>query len=383
MIQLKSVCTTLSKFITREVCCFVTDRNKSAKDKKNNINSRLIRRFAVIVVSTVLLYSIFAVAGVVIYGVTRDSEKVPTSAEVPMADEKTESGQLQMDDEVKKITNAAVFGLDKDGTRTDVIFVVSFNSETKEINLVSIPRDTKVKMTKEMIASLEERNRSGFIPYHNGEKGVCKINEVHAYAGDGYRNEFSMNMIEDLLGIKLDYYVKFTTDTFKYVVDAIGGVDFEVATDMKYTDPEQGLYINLKAGYQHLDGDKAEQLVRYRDGYAAKDLKRITVQQDFMRAMMKQVLSTDTLLKNIQPLTKTVLSSVETDISILDALKYVKYINYINANSVKMETIPGVGGSYFTHDKEGTAEVVSRLIYRIDTKKIDKDNGIYEKTNMN
>lgn len=348
-------------------------KNKSPKDKKSNTDSRLIKKFALIVVSTVFLYSMFAVAGVVIYGVTRDDKKVPTSVEVPNLDEKAESVQVQTDDdEVKKITNVAVFGVDKDGTRTDVLFVVSFNSETKEISLLSIPRDTKVKMTDKMIASLEERNRSGFIPYHDGQKGVCKINEVHAYAGDGYRNEFSMMMIEDLLGIKLDYYVKFTTDTFKYVIDAIGGVDFEVATDMKYSDPEQGLYINLKAGYQHLDGDKAEQLVRYRDGYAAKDLKRITVQQDFMRALMKQVLNTETLLKNIQPLTKTVLSSVETDISILDALKYVKYINYISTDSVEMETIPGIGGSYFTNDKEGTAEAVARLIYRIDTQKINE-----------
>lgn len=363
----------------------MTEKNKSPKDKNSNAKNRLRRRFAIIVFSSVLLYSMFAVAGVVIYGVTRDSEKVPTVAEVSNTDEKTESAQSQVDDELKKITNVAVFGLDKGGTRTDVIFVVSFNSETKEINLLSIPRDTKVKMTDEMIESLEERNRSGFIPYHDGEKGVCKINEVHAYAGDGYRNEFSMMMLEDLLGIKLDYYIKFTPDTFKYVVDAIGGVDFEVATDMKYTDPEQGLYIDLKAGNQHLDGDKAEQLVRYRDGYAAKDLKRITVQQDFMRAMMKQVLSTDTLLTNIQPLTKTVLSSVETDISILDALKYIKYINYINADSVKMETIPGVGGSYFTHDKKGTTEAVARLIYRIETQEDNEENQNDEevKTNMN
>lgn len=361
--------------IPREVCCFVTKKNKLPKEKKGNADSRLLRRFAAIVVSTVLLYSMFAVAGVVIYGVTRNAEKVSTVAKGSNTDEKTEDSQAQADGEdVKKITNVAVFGSDKGGTRTDVIFVVSFNSETKEISLLSVPRDTKVKMTDEMIASLEERNRIGFIPYHDGQKGVCKINEVHAYAGEGYRNEFSMMMVEDLLGIKLDYYVKFTTDTFKSVVDSIGGVDFEVATDMKYSDPEQGLYINLKAGYQHLDGDKAEQLVRYRDGYATKDLKRITVQQDFMRALMKKVLSTETLLTNIQPLTKTVLSTVETDISIMDALKYVKYVNYINADNVKMETIPGEGRSYFYHDKDGTAEAVSRLIYRIDTQEINEVN---------
>jgi len=357
----------------------VTEMNKSPKKKNGSSDSRLKKRFVAIVVATVLLYSVFAMAGVVIYGVTRGDEKTSKAVEPTGTQEKKEitEKETDKDEAVNKITNVAVFGADKGGTRTDVIFVISFNSETKQINLLSIPRDTKVKMTEKMIESLEERNRSGFIPYRDGEKGVCKINEIHAYAGDGYRNEFSMMMIEDLLGIKLDYYVKFTTDTFKDVVDAIGGVDFEVATDMKYTDPEQGLYIDLKAGYQHLDGDKAEQLVRYRDGYAAKDLKRITVQQDFMKALMKKVLSTQTLVTNIQPLTKTMLSYVETDFTILDALKYVKYINYINADNVTMETIPGVGGSYFNHDKEGTAEVVSRLFYGIDTQvnKEDAQNG--------
>lgn len=370
----------------------MANKSKSSKNKRGRSRRGLGIRFIVIVVSMVLLYSVFAVAGVIIYGVTRNTEKVPATAtvdETTNAKEiKNESGIVdpRSDNEgVKKTTNVAVFGVDKDGTRTDVIFVVSFNSETKKVNLLSIPRDTKVKMTDEMIESLEERNRSGFIPYKDGQQGVCKINEVHAYAGDGYRNEFSMMMIEDLLGIKLDYYVKFTTETFKYVVDAIGGVDFEVADDMYYNDPEQGLYINLKSGYQHLDGAKAEQLVRYRAGYAAKDLKRITVQQDFMKALMKKVLNTQTITSNIKSLTKTVLSYVDTDISILDALKYVKYINYISVDDVSMETIPGEGGSYFTLDKKGTAEVVARLFYGIETQVSNGDtNNVDEtKTNMN
>ena len=88
---------------------------------------------------------------------------------------------------------------------------------------------------------------------------------------------------------------------------------------------------------------------------------------------MKKVLSTETLTSNIKPLTKTVLSCVDTDISILDALKYVKYINYISADNVTMETIPGEGGSYFTYDKKGTTEVVARLIYGMETQASNED----------
>ena len=173
--------------------------------------------------------------------------------------------------EPAKPINVAVFGVDNDGFRTDVNFVVSFNEDTKKIQFVSIPRDTRVVMTDEMIASLEERKK--FVPYRNGVKGQCKLTEVHAYAGDDHRNEFSVAMLEDLLGIDIDYFVKIDLDAFHKIVDAVGGVDMEVEQRLYYNDPYQDLYIDLQPGYQHLDGNKAEQLVRFREGYAQKDLK--------------------------------------------------------------------------------------------------------------
>lgn len=283
--------------------------------------------------------------------------------------------------EPAKPINVAVFGVDNDGFRTDVNFVVSFNEDTKKIQFVSVPRDTRVVMTDEMIASLEQRKK--FVPYRNGVKGQCKLTEVHAYAGDEYRNEFSVAMLEDLLGIDIDYFVKIDLDAFHDIVDAVGGVDMEVEQRLYYNDPYQNLYIDLQPGYQHLDGDKAEQLVRFREGYAQKDLKRIQVQQDFMKALLEKVSSTSTILSNLPSIAQVLWESIETDATLKDVLKYAKYIKDIDVNSITMETIPGTGGAYFDYDEEGTKKLVDRVFYGVeDEQPSEENNETEENSNM-
>lgn len=262
-----------------------------------------------------------------------------------------------------EIINVAVFGTDEDGFRTDVNILVSFNTTTKELHLISVPRDTKVTMTPEMIDYLEKNSK--FVPNQNGVYGQCKLTEVHAYAGKENRNAFSVAMLEEILGVQIDYYVKVNLTAFRKIVDAVGGVDFEVQDRLYYVDPEQDLYIDLYPGYQHLDGKKAEQLVRFREGYAAKDLKRIEVQQQFIQALLAKVCSTDTLLRNINGLVEVALDCTESDITLTEALKYVKYIGDISPERMTMDTIPYLGnpGSYVDMDEEGTKELIEQRIY--------------------
>ena len=101
------------------------------------------------------------------------------------------------------------------------------------------------------------------MPDKTGVYGQCKLTELHAYAGKENRNAFSVAMLEDILGVQIDYYVKVNLDAFRQIVDAVGGVDFDVPMDMYWDMSDNGgPVINLKAGMQHLDGAKAEQLVR-------------------------------------------------------------------------------------------------------------------------
>ena len=260
-----------------------------------------------------------------------------------------------------QLLNIALLGTDGDGFRTDVNIVASLNLTTKEVHLISVPRDTRVVMTDDMIAYLEKNGRT--IPQANGVYGQCKLTEVHAYAGEGNRSTFTVAMLEEILGIDIDYYVKVDLDAFKDIVDAVGGVEFDVQERLYYSDPAQGLYIDLYPGPQVLDGEKAEMLVRFREGYAQKDLKRIEVQQEFLKAFISQVCSSDKIMSNLDSYIKILMEKVESDMPVATALKYAGYIKEIDPASITTDTIPGEGGAYFDMDEEGNKELVDYRIY--------------------
>ena len=268
-------------------------------------------------------------------------------------------------EKIKDVINVAVFGTDEDGFRADVNMVVSFNTNTKELHMISVPRDTRVVLTDDMIDYLEKEDE--YVPNRNGVYGQCKLTEVHAYAGKGNRCAFSVAMLEELLDVEIDYYVKFDLTAFKKVVDAVGGVDFYVPMNMYWDMTDTGgPLINLREGMQHLDGDKAEQLVRFRDGYAQKDLKRIEVQQEFITALIEKVCSSQTLMSKLDDLVEVVLDCTESDVTVTEALKYVKYVKDLDPAKITSDTVPGEGGSYFDMDEEGTKELIDWRIHGIE-----------------
>ena len=269
-------------------------------------------------------------------------------------------------EKIKDVINVAVLGTDEDGFRADVNMLVSFNTTTKELHMISVPRDTRVVMTDEMIRHL---NKEGaYIPQQNGVYGQCKLTELHAYAGEGNRSTFSVAMMEELLGVSIDYYIKFDLTAFRQVVDAVGGVDFYVPQDMYWDMTDTGgPLINLKEGMQHLDGAKAEQLVRFRDGYVQKDLKRIEVQQEFIMALIDKVCSSQTLMSRLDDLAEVVLDCTESDITVTEALGYVKYVKDLDPAKITSDTGPYVGdpGKYVEMDEEGTKELIDWRIHGI------------------
>ena len=99
-------------------------------------------------------------------------------------------------------------------------------------------------------------------------------------------------------------------------------VEFDVHERLYYSDPAQGLYIDLYPGPQVLDGEKAEMLVRFREGYAQKDLKRIEVQQEFLKAFISQVCSSDKIMSNLDSYIKIFMEKVESDMPVATALIY-------------------------------------------------------------
>lgn len=269
--------------------------------------------------------------------------------------------------------NVAVFGVDKDGTRTDVAFVVHYDSAQESLNLISIPRDTRVSVCDEVETLL------------GGRYGVMKFNAVHAIGGKEHGPEAAVLQLEDLLGISIDHYVKVDFDALVEIVDAVGGVEVDVPQDMKWDMSDTGdINIDLKKGLQTLDGNKALQLVRYRKGYANGDVGRIQVQQLFLKALAEKVLSTESILKNLGDYIKVMYKHVDTDVSLSDALKYANYITKIDMSKMTMETLPGVGQyvggvSYFIHDPDATQEMVDRIFYSV-APEVNEDSSIDSKS---
>ncbi len=151
-----------------------------------------------------------------------------------------------------------------DGTDiADTILLLGFNSDREGVNVAFIPRDITVDPESEA-------------------KGKLSL-----YAGENSPDEV-MAKLGDLLGVKVDHYVKLNTGIFRDLVDAAGGIEFDVPVRMLYNDPYQNLSIDLQPGRQVLNGENAEMLMRYRKGYEEGDLKRIGVQQAFLEAALEQ-----------------------------------------------------------------------------------------------
>ncbi len=192
------------------------------------------------------------------------------------------------------VKNVLVLGTDKSGLLSDVIMLFSLNQKNDTINLVSVPRDTKVSV--------------------NGKN--MKITEVYGLGGE----KLSIQKIKEIVGVPIHDYIIFNFTAVEDIVNALGGIDFYVPQNMYYTDPEQGLYINLKKGQQILNGDKAIQLLRFR-GYAMADIQRNAVQQDFIKAVFEQKATMSYFVK-IPEIYGIVNENIVSSMSLSDITKY-------------------------------------------------------------
>ena len=144
-------------------------------DKKRKLKkaqkSQLMKLFFKIMGITFIVCAVLV--GGVVWNYNQFIHEGPSSPGVDGEDTEFIDKQTGKPKKVNK--NLAVFGVDKDGYRTDVIFVVNFNSETNKAKVISIPRDTKVNLTSTQQAKLQESGR-----YH---VYTSTINEMTAYGG--------------------------------------------------------------------------------------------------------------------------------------------------------------------------------------------------------
>jgi LCP family protein required for cell wall assembly len=238
-----------------------------------------------------------------------------------------------------------IMGVDRrsdDVGRSDTLMVATVDPAKKKAGLFSVPRDTRVQI---------EGN------------GYDKINAAYAYGG----HALTEKTVEQLLGVPMDYYVLIDIHAFERIIDALGGVDVKVEKRMHYEDPwddDGGLVIDLYPGEQHMDGKKAIQYVRYRDGEG--DIGRIGRQQKFMKAVLEKVISPQ-ILPRLPQLIEEVASAVQSDMSVQDMVKFANLMKDFHDNGLEVEMLPGKPAylsdiSYWLPDIKGLRQMIAEQL---------------------
>ena len=269
---------------------------------------------------------------------------------------------------------------DLDSELTDTIMVASYNPNTQKANLLSIPRDSYTgKNTAKATASL-------------------KINALYNIEKTP---EKTLKAVNEITGLDIKYYVIVKTEALIQLVDAIGGVEFNVPIDMKYYDPTQDLHIDLKAGTKKLDGEKAEQVLRFRHSnpdkngvmstypseYGNDDFGRMRTQRDFISALLKQTLKPGNIFK-LGEILEIAHKNVETNLELSYIKDYIPYAVEFNTDNLQTATLPGTtpdmkdtnNVSIFVINKKLSTELIQSMFY-VDSTEETEDNTITNSLN--
>lgn len=266
-----------------------------------------------------------------------------------------------------------------DNAPTDTIMVVSYNPKNQTANLLSVPRDTYVGRSKLKATPSD------------------KINSLYSYGGA----EKTLEAVNRLTGLDIQYYAVVKTEALIKLVDAIGEVDFNVPINMKYDDPTQNLHIDLKAGEQKINGDKAEQLLRFRknnnnttypEEYGDNDTGRMRTQREFMMAVMQQTLKPGNIFK-IGEILDIANKYLETNIDFSYIKDYIPYAVEFSTENLQTETIPGINKLlpekakqqwwFFEADEDETESLIQKLFYseeNTEGNSLDGNNVVGNKT---
>ena len=234
-------------------------------------------------------------------------------------------------------------GLDDENGGSDTNLLVAVDAKNGKINVASLPRDTLL----------------------NVSWSVKKLNNAYHHGGFGQ----TMAEVSRLLGIPVDHYITVDLQAFVELVDAIEGVDFDIPVDMDYDDPYQDLSIHFSKGMQHLDGQQALKVVRWRQnndgtGYPTADIGRIGTQQAFLRAVAEQTLQLSNWDK-VGAMAGIFQKWVETDLELANLIWLGEQALTVGSENIAFYTLPGdgagyyKGGSYYILEPDAVVEMVN------------------------
>lgn len=313
--------------------------NINSKNKILKTLIKILTIFLIIILTVLIAITIFFMANVL-----NNNGNV----------KKTVSGMIaSISGEKVETIYALILGISEDieTELTDTIMLCAYNPDTQKAYMLSIPRDT-------------------YIGKNDKVSKYDKINSIYSK----YGIEQTISYVEELTNIEIDYYAIIRTSALVNIIDIIGGVEFNVPMDMKYDDETQNLHIDLESGVQKLDGNKAEQLLRFRHNnngttysyeYGDNDYGRMRTQREFIKETIKQTIQFKNILK-VKKIVSSIFSNVETNITIQKLLAYVPYGMDFNIDNLQMEQLPGESKIkdnvwIFEKNKTKTKKLVEKL----------------------
>lgn len=242
----------------------------------------------------------------------------PPQAKVAVADD-----AVKQDETLNERINILLLGIDDGDSeaaatepkRTDAMILLSVDPKKNKVSVLSLPRDTKV-----------------ILP---GHRSPNKLNAAYAYGGV----VMTKQTVANLLKVPIHYYALANWKGFIDVVNLIGGVDLYVDRDMHYEDPYANLVIDIKHGFQHMDGETAGKYVRFRADELG-DIGRVQRQQKFLKAAAEQMFSIQNIGK-IGELLRTLDKYVETDLNTLTMLKAANSFKIFGDDKIRSTMLYG------------------------------------------
>ncbi len=325
--------------------------NKKSKEKKQKHRGRRI--FGKIVL--ILLLIIIILVGIFAYRVYQNGGGLTGIVTTLVGTDP---------EKVKSLPDFYCLLLGKSEAMTDTIMVAKYSPSTGDAVLLSIPRDSFV----------------GNNP--NTATASDKINSKYQISP-----QRTIDAVNDLTGLNIKYYITVDTKALRDLVDAIGGVYFDVPIKMDYDDSSQDLYIHLEPGYQLLDGQKAEWLVRFRHNnngtsysyeYGDNDLGRMRTQREFLMAVAQQTLKLENITK-INDILNVIEQEVETNIDFDTMMEYAPALLNINADNIQTDMLPGTaqycnGVAVYLVDEDEAKQLVNELFLTSSTS-TNEENG--------
>ncbi|SHK21308.1 LCP family protein [Paramaledivibacter caminithermalis] len=266
---------------------------------------------------------------------------------VPKDEETKKAEKTELQKLVEKSDRINVLLMGLEGTRTDTLILASFDPKSKNVDLISIPRDTYYKIKGYDAADQK------------------KINAIYGHKkSSGGGPQGVMQAVANILKVPVHHYVTMSYKGVENIVDSLGGVKVTIPFDMNYDDPyhKPPLHIHLKKGTRVLNGKQAIQFLRFRQNndksHSDGDIGRIKRQRQFITAAAKKALSF-----KLPVVARTAFQFVKTSMELDDIVYYAKNAIGMSMDNISTYTLPGKpkGISYYFYDPAQTEKLMIEI----------------------